>query len=190
MFIDIEAASKVPGFVSFVSAVDVPGSNRLTGALPDEEVFVSTTALCIGAVIGMVVCQTEHSAELAAKLIQIDYEQLSPMIFSIDDAIKYDSYFGDEIILRNGDTEESFKDAPHILEDTLYIGGQEHFYMETNSAIVIPSNDDGEVTAHIGTQSPTATQELLALVLNKDVGQIRCHTKRIGGGFGGKESRS
>lgn len=190
MFVDVEAASKVPGFVSFISAADVPGTNRTTGALPDEEVFASTTALCIGAVIGIVVCQTEQSAELAAKLIHIDYEQLSPMIFSIDDAIKYESYFGDEITLRNGDAEESFKNAPHILEDTMYIGGQEHFYMETNSAIVIPSNDDGEVTVHIGTQSPTTVQELMALVLKKDVGQIRCHVKRVGGGFGGKESRS
>lgn len=158
--------------------------------MPDEEILVSTTALCIGATIGLVVCQTEQAANTAAKLIQIDYEQLSPTIFSIEDAIKYESYFGDEIILRNGNAEESFTNAPHIVEDTLFIGGQEHFYMETNSAIVIPSNDDGEITIHVGTQSPTAIQELAALVLNRDVGQIKCHVKRVGGGFGGKESRS
>lgn len=187
--IDIEAASKVAGFVSFVSAIDVPGSNKTTGALPDEEVFVSTAALCIGATIGLVVCQTEQAANLAAKLVRIDYEQLSPTIFSIEDAIKYESYFDDEIILRSGNAEESFTNAPHILEDILFIGGQEHFYMETNSAIVIPSNDDGEITIYVGTQNPTSVQELTALALNRDVGQIKCHVKRVGGGFGGKESR-
>lgn len=188
--IDIEAASKVAGFVSFVSYTDVPGSNKPHGSLPDEEVFVSSIALCIGAIIGIVVCETEDSAQKALNLIKIDYELLSETIFSIDDAIKHQSYFGDEICLRKGDVEKSFIDAEHILEDTFYIGGQEHFYMETNAVMVIPTNDDKEIALYIGCQSPTGIQELTALVLDRDVSQITCHVKRVGGGFGGKESRS
>ncbi len=188
--IDIEAASKVPGFVSFVTYTDVPGSNKPNSVLPDEEVFVSSIAMCIGAVIGVVVCETEQSAQIAANLINIEYELLSPTILSIEDAIQHHSYFGDEIRLRQGDVKKSFLDAEHIVEDTFCIGGQEHFYMETNSYFVIPSNDDKEVTLYLGTQSPSATQELTALVLDRDVSQITCHVKRLGGGFGGKESRS
>jgi xanthine dehydrogenase/oxidase len=188
--VDTEAASKVPGFVSFVSYLDVPGSNKTNGVLPDEEVFVSSIALCIGSIIGIVVCETEDSAKIASNLINIDYELLSPTIFSIDDAIKHHSYFGDEISLKKGDVQKCFIDAEHILEDTFYIGGQEHFYMETNSFMVIPSNDDKEIALYVGTQSPTAVQELTASVLDRDVSQIICHVKRVGGGFGGKESRS
>ncbi|CAF2744826.1 unnamed protein product [Rotaria sp. Silwood2] len=188
--IDTETASKVPGFVSFVNYIDVPGSNKTNGALPDEEVFVSSIALCIGAIIGIVVCETEHAAQMAANLVKIDYELLSPTILSIDDAIDHQSYFGDEICLQKGDVEKSFVNAEHILEDTIYIGGQEHFYMETNSCMVIPSNDDKEITLYLGTQSASSIQELTALVLGRDVSHITCHVKRVGGAFGGKESRS
>jgi xanthine dehydrogenase molybdopterin-binding subunit B len=127
---------------------------------------------------------------MASNLIKIDYELLFPTIFSIDDAIHHQSYFGDEICLKQGDVDKCFIDAEHILEDTFYIGGQEHFYMETNSYMVIPSNDDNEITLYSGTQSPTALQELTALVLDREVSRIKCHVKRVGGGFGGKESRA
>jgi xanthine dehydrogenase molybdopterin-binding subunit B len=190
IIIDIEAASKVDGFVSFVSYIDVPGLNKPNGSLPDEEVFVSSVALCIGATIGVVVCETEESAKIASNLIKIDYELLFPKILTIEDAINHQSYFGDEICLRQGDINQSFVDTNHILEGELFIGGQEHFYMETNACMVIPSNDDQEITLYMATQSPTSAQELLSLVLNRDAGRITCHTKRIGGAFGGKESRS
>ncbi|CAF1173308.1 unnamed protein product [Rotaria sordida] len=188
--IDIDDASKVPGFVSFVNYLDVPGSNKTNGILSDEEVFVSSVALCIGAIIGVVVCETEHAAQIASNLIKIDYELLSPTILTIEDAINHQSYFGDEICLQKGDVEKSFVDAEHTLEDTIYIGGQEHFYMETHSCIVIPSHDDKEITLYLGTQSASAIQELTALVLGRDVSHITCHVKRVGGAFGGKESRS
>ncbi|CAF1550153.1 unnamed protein product, partial [Rotaria sordida] len=123
--IDIEQASKVPGFVSFVNYTDVPGSNQLNGMLSDEEVFVSSIALCVGAVIGLVVCESEHAAKLASNLVKVEYDLLLPRIFSIDDAIIHQSYFGDEISLGKGDIDQIFLKAEHILEDTLYIGGQE-----------------------------------------------------------------
>jgi aldehyde oxidase len=165
IIIDIETASKVPGFVSSI-------------------------ALCIGAIIGVVVCETEHAAQVASSLIKIEYELLFPTILTIEDAINHKSYFGDEICLQKGDVEKCFVNAENVLEETFYIGGQEHFYMETNSCIVIPSNDDQEIILYLGTQCPTAAQELTASVLARDVGRITCHVKRVGGAFGGKESRS
>ncbi|CAF3867589.1 unnamed protein product, partial [Rotaria sordida] len=188
--IDIDDASKVAGFVSFVNYTDVPGSNKLDNILPDEEVFVSSIALCVGAIIGLVVCESEHAAKLAANLIKIDYELLSPRILSIEDAIDHQSYFGNEICLQRGDVEKVFLDAEHVLEDILFIGGQEHFYMETQSCMVIPSNDDQEIKLYVGTQNPTDAQELIAFALGRNINRITCHVKRIGGAFGGKETRS
>ncbi|CAF4804155.1 unnamed protein product [Rotaria sp. Silwood1] len=183
--IDIEEASKVAGFVSFVSYTDVPGSNQLDEFLPGEEVFVSSIALCVGAIIGIIVCESEHAAKLnlAASLVEIDYDLLSPRIFSIEDAIIHPSYFGDEISLQQGDLDDVFQNTEQILEDTLYIGGQEHFYMETNSFMVIPSNDDKEINIYTGRQNPTDTQEIIAFVLGRNVYHITCHVKRIGGAF-------
>ncbi|CAF4859885.1 unnamed protein product [Rotaria sp. Silwood1] len=183
--IDIEEASKVAGFVSFVGYTDVPGSNQLDEFLPGEEVFVSSIALCVGAIIGIIVCESEHAAKLnlAASLVEIDYDLLSPRIFSIEDAIIHPSYFGDEISLQQGDLDDVFQNTEQILEDTLYIGGQEHFYMETNSFMVIPSNDDKEINIYTGRQNPTDTQEIIAFVLGRNVYHITCHVKRIGGAF-------
>ncbi|CAF5005579.1 unnamed protein product, partial [Rotaria sp. Silwood1] len=188
--IDIEAASQVPGFVSFINHTDVPGSNKSASWTDDEEVFVSSIAQCIGAIIGVVVCESEESARLASNLVQIEYELLTPTILTIEDAIIHGSYFGNELCLRQGDIDKGFADAEHTLESTVWIGGQEHFYMETNCCMVIPSNDDKEVTLYLATQCPTTAQELTALALGQDVSRITCHVKRIGGSFGGKELRS
>lgn len=156
----------------------------------DEEVFVSSVAPCIGAVIGIVLCDNEHSAYRAAHLVQIEYELLSPTIFTIEDAIKHHSYLGDERMLQQGDVDKALSEADQIIEGSLNIGGQEHFYLETNCCMAIPSNDDHEITLYSSTQNPSKTQELTALALGYDVNRVTCHVKRMGGGFGGKESRS
>lgn len=194
--IDIGDASQVPGFVSFVNYMDVPGSNK-TGVIDktkslvyDEEVFISSISPCIGAIIGVVVCESEQSAQVASNLVRIEYELLTPTIFTIEDAITYESYFGKELCLRQGDAIRSLIDAEHKLEGTLLIGGQEHFYLETHCCMVIPSNDDQEVILYLSTQKPTAVQESTALALGRDASHITCHVKRIGGAFGGKGSRS
>jgi xanthine dehydrogenase/oxidase len=163
----------------------------MTGdAVYDEEVFVSSITPCVGSIIGVVLCENERSAYTAAHLVQIEYELLTPTIFTIDDAIALESYLGEERCLRKGDTEKAFTEAEHTLEGTILIGGQEHFYLETNCCMVVPSNDDLEIKLYSSTQNPSKTQELTALALGCDVSRVTCHVKRMGGGFGGKESRS
>jgi xanthine dehydrogenase/oxidase len=159
----------VVGFISFVNHIDVPGSNKMADILEDEEVFVSSIAPCIGAVVGVVVCESEEAARIASKLIHIEYELL--------------------LCFQQGDVDKSLADAENIIEGTVLIGGQEHFYLETNCCIVIPSDDDKELQLHLGTQNLTAAQELIALVLGRDASRISCHVKRMGGAFGGKETR-
>jgi xanthine dehydrogenase molybdopterin-binding subunit B len=156
----------------------------------DEEIFVSLITPCIGAIIGVVVCETEHSAHTAAKLTHIEYELLTPTIFTIEDAIAHESYLCDEQCLQQGDVTKGLAEAEHRLEGTLMIGGQEHFYMETNCFMVIPSNDDKEVALYFGTQALSSAQELIGLALGRDANRITCHVKRIGGAFGGKETRA
>ncbi|CAF2839826.1 unnamed protein product [Rotaria sp. Silwood2] len=186
----LSAASRVSGFVSFVNHTDVLGRNDIDQTLPNEELFVSSTAPCVGAVIGVVVCETERAAHEAAHHVQIEYELLTPTILTIEDAIQHESYLGSEYRLRCGDTKKALDEAEHTLEGTLLIGGQEHFYLETHCCLAIPSNDDQELTLYAATQNAGKIQELAALVLGRDESHITCHVKRVGGGFGGKGSRS
>ncbi|CAF3610866.1 unnamed protein product [Rotaria sp. Silwood1] len=186
----IEAAQRLPGFVSFISYTDVPGSNMTGIIVQDEEVFASCFVPCVGTIIGLVVCDAEQTANTAANLIQIDYELLAPVIVTIDDAIQYESYLGDEQCIRKGDPNQALSEAEHTLEETLLIGGQEHFYLETNCCMAIPSNDDEELTLYSATQDPNKIQELVALAIGRKANHIKCLVKRIGGSFGGKDSRS
>jgi xanthine dehydrogenase/oxidase len=156
----------------------------------DEEVFISSIVQCVGAIIGVVLCETEQAAYTAASLIQIEYELLTPTILTIEDAIQYESFLGDEQCLRRGDPEKALTEAEHTLTGTLLVGGQEHFYLETNCCMAIPSNDDQELTLYSSTQNPSKTQELTALALGVDASRVTCHIRRMGGAFGGKESRS
>jgi xanthine dehydrogenase molybdopterin-binding subunit B len=156
----------------------------------DEEVFVSSITPCIGAVIGVVLCETEQAAHTAANLIQIEYELLTPTIFTIEDAITHGSYLCDEQCLQQGDVDKALAEADHKLEGTLMIGGQEHFYMEPNCFLVVPSKDDKEVALYFGTQDPCAAQLRIGMALGRPANRITCHVKRIGGAFGGKEGRA
>lgn len=157
--------------------------------MENEEIFVSSIAPCVGAVIGLVVGETEQAAHKAARLVKIEYELLSPTILTIEDAIIHESYFGDETCVQQGDVEKALADAEHKLEGTLMIGGQEHFYLETNCCMVIPSKDDQEISIYLAVQGATSAQELIASILGRDVSRVKCYVKRIGGAFGGKESR-
>ena len=123
--------------------------------MADEELFASSIVLCVGTVIGLVVGDTEEAAQSAASLVRIDYELLSPTILSIDEAIAHHSYHGEEITLRHGDIDPSLAEAEHRLEGELFICGQEHFYMETNVCMVVPSSDDKEIRSPCGNTEPS-----------------------------------
>lgn len=92
--------------------------------------------------------------------------------------------------MKKGDAEAAMKAAPHTLEGEMHIGGQEHFYLETNSSIAIPKGEDGEMEIISSTQNPTATQNEAAHALGVAANKVVCRVKRLGGGFGGKESRT
>ncbi|CAF1120669.1 unnamed protein product [Rotaria sp. Silwood1] len=111
---------------------------------------------------------------------------------TIDDAIQYENYLDNEQCIRKGDPNRALSEAEYTLEETLLIGGQEHFYLETNycMAMTIPSDNDDELTLYSATQDPSKIQELAPLAIGKDAKHIQCLIKRIDGGFGGKDSRA
>ncbi|KAG8389014.1 hypothetical protein BUALT_Bualt02G0185300 [Buddleja alternifolia] len=190
--IDDAAAKSSPGFAGIFFATDVPGEKWIGPIVTDEELFASETVTCVGQVIGVVVADTHENAKLAARKVHIKYEEL-PAVLSIEDAIKSNSFHPNtEKCLRNGDAELCFLSGQcdKIIEGEVHVGGQEHFYLEPNSTLIWTTDGGNEVHMISSTQAPQKHQKYVARVLGLPMSKVVCKTKRIGGGFGGKETRS
>uniref|UniRef100_A0A8D0HBB7 Xanthine dehydrogenase/oxidase n=1 Tax=Sphenodon punctatus TaxID=8508 RepID=A0A8D0HBB7_SPHPU len=186
--VDTTEAQKVPGLVCFVSAKDVPGSN-VTGLANDETIFADDIVTCVGHIIGGILADTQEHSRRAAKAVKITYEDLTPIV-TIQEAIEKQSFFKFVRKIEKGNVQKGFEEADHILEGEMYIAGQEHFYLETHCTIAVPKGEDGEMELFVSTQNLTKTQEFVANALGVPSNRILVRVKRMGGGFGGKETRS
>ncbi|XP_056226642.1 xanthine dehydrogenase/oxidase [Seriola aureovittata] len=187
--IDTSAAECLPGVVCCVFADDIPGSNATGPIEYDETVLADRQVTCVGHIIGAVVADTQLHAQRAAKAVRIQYEELQPVV-TIQDAIAAQSFYQPIRTIQNGNLEAGFKQADHILEGEIHIGGQEHFYLETNVTLAVPRGEDGEMELFVSTQSASKTQSLVAKALGVPANRVVVRVKRMGGGFGGKESRT
>lgn len=189
--IDATKALSMEGVIVFYSAKDIPEKQRWFGPIfKDEEIFVSEKVTSHGQVIGAIVAINQTIAQKAARMVEIEYENLEPIIISIEDAIKHRSFFNQTPKhINNGDIEKAFIESQHILKGEVRTGAQEHFYLETNATLAIPKEED-ELEIFCSTQHPTELQKFISHLLNIHANKIVVRTKRLGGGFGGKESRS
>ncbi|CAL7940094.1 unnamed protein product [Xylocopa violacea] len=189
--IDATKALLLEGVAAFYSAKDIPEKQRWHGPVCyDEEVFVSEKVTSHGQIIGAIVATDQNVAQKAARMVEIEYENLEPVIISIEDAIKHSSFFNETPLrIQNGDVEKALAESPHVLEGEVRVGGQEHFYLETLAALVVPKEED-ELEVFCSTQHPSEIQKHIAHILNVHAHKIAVKVKRLGGGFGGKESRS
>ncbi|GFR49634.1 hypothetical protein Agub_g11707 [Astrephomene gubernaculifera] len=186
--LDPSAALQVPGVVGFYSAKDVPGSNAIGPVWTDEEVFATSEVTAVGQVIGIVVASSEAAARAGARAVVVGYEEL-PAVMSIEEAIEAGSFYQDYTgKLECGDVDAAWSQCDHIITGTYKLGGQEHFYLEPNNCVVIPQEND-EFTLFSSTQAPAKHQKYVASVLGVPAHKVVSKTKRLGGGFGGKETR-
>ncbi|KAG8653082.1 xanthine dehydrogenase 1 isoform X4 [Manihot esculenta] len=190
--IDDSEAKSSPGFAGIFLAKDVPGDNHIGPVIDDEELFASEFVTCVGQVIGVVVADTHENAKIAARKVCVVYEEL-PAILSIQEAIDADSYHpNSEKYMKKGDVENCFQSGQcdKIAEGEVQVGGQEHFYLEPHGSLVWTMDSGNEVHMISSTQAPQKHQKYVAHVLGLPMSKVVCKTKRIGGGFGGKETRS
>ncbi|KAK6642313.1 hypothetical protein RUM44_014036 [Polyplax serrata] len=187
--IDTTDALAMPGVHAFFSAKDLDeGCNEIGPIFHDEQVFYSDKVTSQGQVIGAIVADTQILSQRASKRVKIEYEDLSPVIISIEQAIEHDSYIGQRKRIVSGDVDEAFKTCDFVKEGKVKMGGQEHFYLETHCALVVPKEDEIEIFS--SSQNAAEIQKLTAHVLNIPCNRVITRVKRIGGGFGGKESRA
>lgn len=189
--VDFSSALEVETVVGFIDANDLPTAEaNYWGALPfgkepflaDGEVFV------VGQAIGVIFASDKERAAEAARLVKVEYEEM-PSIISVEDAVAQESFFPDERTIVLGDVQAAFDSAAHVFEGSVRFGAQEHFYFETQGCLVVPE-ENGELKVYASTQNPSETQEYAAQVTGVPNHKVVCRVKRLGGGFGGKETRS
>ncbi|KAH0852828.1 LOW QUALITY PROTEIN: hypothetical protein HID58_093669 [Brassica napus] len=190
--IDDSESKSSPGFAGLFLAKDVPADNKIGPVVADEELFATDVVTCVGQVIGVVVADTHENAKAAAGKVEVEYEEL-PAILSIKEAIATKSFHPNtEKMLKKGDVEICFQSGQcdRIIEGEVQMGSQEHFYMEPHGSLVWTSDGGNEVHMISSTQDPHRHQLYVSHVLGLPMSKVVCKTKRIGGGFGGKETRS
>ena len=185
--LDLTAAARVPG-VHLLTYRDVPGHNLHGPIFQDEAFLAEREVVFAGQPIVIIAAPTQAAIDAARAAIGLEIAEQTPVV-SIADAIAAGSYIGPPRAIARGDFCAGYARAPHHFEGTIHIGGQEHLYLETQCALAIPG-ENGHITIHSSTQNPTEIQSMAAHVLGLGMHQIVCQCKRMGGGFGGKETQA
>uniref|UniRef100_A0A8C8BNZ6 Aldehyde oxidase 1 n=1 Tax=Otus sunia TaxID=257818 RepID=A0A8C8BNZ6_9STRI len=184
--IDTSEALKGPGVFDIITAHDVPATNEFYYSDDPEIIFARNKVICVGQIVCAVVADSDDHAKQAAAKVKIEYEVLEPVILTIEEAIQHNSFFAPKRKLEQGNVDRAFETVDNIIEGEIRIGGQEHFYMETQSVLVVPKGEDNEMDVYVSTQHPAIIQEMVAASLGVPANRIMCHVKRVGGAFGGK----
>ncbi|RFC64592.1 xanthine dehydrogenase molybdopterin binding subunit [Fulvimarina endophytica] len=187
--LDLDAVRRAPGVVDVLTAADVPGINDVspTGR-NDDPVFPTDEIEFHGQPLFAVVAETRDAARRAALLAVVDCE---PLPFALDpvSARKADyPYVAPPLKLERGEVDPALSAAPRRLAGSIRIGGQDHMYLEGQIAFAIPGEDD-EMVVHCSTQHPSEAQHMVAQVLGVPSNAVTVNVRRMGGGFGGKESQ-
>ncbi|RBR07551.1 hypothetical protein FVER53590_12680 [Fusarium verticillioides] len=193
--VDYSVALEMPGVVGYIDKDSITKEQNTWGPVVlDELIFADGKSNYYGQVIGMIYAETALQARAAADAVTVTYKRLPP-IFTIDEAIKAKSFFKHGKELRKGDAlsgslDGAFSKCAHVLEGTTRMGGQEHFYLETNAALAIPHMEDGSMEVYISTQNLMENQVFTAQVLGVPMNRVNMRVRRMGGAYGGKESRT
>lgn len=156
--VDASAALDLPGVIDWVDHTDLPNAKANWWGAPvcDETFFAVDEVFTAGQPIGMILADSAKHAEAGSRAVKVEYEEL-PAIFTIEEAIEKESFFEHYRYLKKGDTEEAFRNSDHVFSGVARMGGQEHFYLETQACIVVPKPEDGEMEVWSSTQNPTET---------------------------------
>ncbi|MBS4020509.1 MAG: xanthine dehydrogenase molybdopterin binding subunit [Dechloromonas sp.] len=186
--IDLSAVRASPGVRAVLTAADIPGENNCGPILHDDPILAADTVSFYGQPVFVVAAETRDIARQAARLARIDYD-IEPPILDIDAAIAAESWVLPPFSMQRGAIDAAFADAPHRLSGNTVLGGQEHFYLEGQISYAQPG-DDGTLHVLCSTQHPTEMQQLVAHCLGWRAHRVSVECRRMGGGFGGKESQS
>ena len=186
--LDASAALAMPGVRGIVTAADIPGNPILAAFGHDEAIFASETVQHVGNVMALIVADDVMTARRAARRVKADIEPL-PAILSTQEALEKNHFVLPPVHVSRGDAASALKAAPHRLAGSFSVGGQEHFYLEGQVAYAQPQ-DMGQWQILSSTQHPGEVQHWVAHALGVSMHDVGVQTRRMGGGFGGKETQA
>ena len=185
---DLDAVRRAPGVVAVLLASDIPGANECSPSLGGDPILADSEVLFHGQVVFAVAATSRRDARRAARLARIDVEEGMPAV-DVDAGARAGRQVLPPYEFRHGKPRDAIEASPLIYEGTVRIGGQEHFYLEGQAALAVPG-EAGEMLVHSSTQHPSDVQRLVARMLGVPLAQVVCECRRMGGGFGGKESQA
>ncbi|MGH8683267.1 MAG: xanthine dehydrogenase molybdopterin binding subunit [Burkholderiales bacterium] len=185
---DLAAVRAAPGVVAAIAAGDIPGANDVGPILHDDPILAADEVQYLGQPLFLVAAATVDQARRAARLATVEYEAL-PAILTIEDALARQSFVLPTVTLERGDWGAALAGAPHRRQGSFRIGGQEQFYLEGQVAYAVPK-EDGDMLVYSSTQHPGEVQMVVAHALGVGAHRVLVECRRLGGGFGGKETQA
>lgn len=185
--LDVEAARSAPGVQAVLTASDIPGINDIAPVAHDEPLLAEEEVFCVGQAVAFVVAEDLAAARAAGAMIELEVDE-QPAILDVRAAIEAGSMQGVPHEMRRGDVQAELHKAPVRISGEMETGAQDHFYLETHAALVIPG-EDRTYHVHSSTQHPSEVQAKICEILSLARHEVVVETPRMGGGFGGKETQ-
>ncbi|WP_438455469.1 xanthine dehydrogenase molybdopterin binding subunit [Vreelandella venusta] len=186
--LDLEAVKQAPGVVDVITFHDVPGHTDIGPVFPGDPIFVDQEISYAGQCIFAVAATSLQAARRAVTLAKLSIDEQPASLDPVAAAERNDVVRPTHVQER-GDWQTELRQAEQTIEGELFIGGQEHFYLEGQACLVLPTEDEG-VIVHTSNQHPSETQKLVAEVLGIPFHAVTVEVRRMGGGFGGKETQA
>ncbi len=187
MSMDLSAVRAAPGVAAVLTVDDIPGVNDVSPVAGDDPMFAVDTIEYWGQSLFAVAAETLELARQSANLARIELIE-KPAILTIDEAMDAQSLLQQPYVMARGDSATAIEASPRSISGRIYIGGQEHFYLEGQAAMAVPGEDE-DVTVYASSQNPTEIQHKVAHVLGIANHAVTVEVRRMGGAFGGKESQ-
>ncbi|MDH3745200.1 MAG: xanthine dehydrogenase molybdopterin binding subunit [Acidobacteriota bacterium] len=185
--IDLGPVWNTPGVVDVMTVDDLPGANDIGGPVGDDPIFADGLVQYVGQSIFAVAATSVELARRAARKAVIEYEELEP-ILDIDTALEKKSFVIPTEKMSRGDAPKAIDAAAHRLQGRFRFGGQDQFYLEGHIAFALPK-EDGDMLVYSSSQHPGEVQFVVAHALGKTAKDVVVECRRMGGGFGGKETQ-
>ncbi|MDT8893829.1 xanthine dehydrogenase molybdopterin binding subunit [Halomonas sp. I1] len=186
--LDLEKVRSAPGVVDVITLADVPGHTDIGPVFPGDPIFAGDEISYVGQCLFAVAAESHKAARLAVKEAVVEIDE-RPACLDPVAATEREEFVRPTHVQERGDWQNALEEAPHQLEGEQFVGGQEHFYLEGQACLVVPSEDEG-VMVYTSNQHPSETQKLVAEVLDIPFHAVTMEMRRMGGGFGGKETQA
>ena len=186
--LDLSEVRNAPGVVAVVTAADIPGKNDISPGSADEPVLVQDTILFHHQPVFAVAATSRDAARRAVLRAKIEVDAEAPNVSVEQGRASGETVMPDYAFI-NGDAAKTIAAAPLRSTGKIQVGGQEHFYLEGQVALAVPG-EDGAILVYSSTQHPSEVQHVTARVLGVPDSFVTCRVRRMGGGFGGKETQA